>query len=371
MPIHPIGELNRKGELGSYYSVKDYLDVNPRFGTKEDFRNLVNAVHEQGMHIIIDWVANHSAWDNENVTKHPEWYATDDEGNMFSPFDWSDVVQFNYENQEMRNYMTDALKYWVEEFDIDGYRCDVAGMVPVDFWNHTVRELRKIKPIFMLAEDEDHLELLDTAFNMHYGWHMHHLMNTIAQGKADVTELKKYFRKTEEELDADDVKMNFLTNHDENSWNGTINERMGDAQKAMAVLSWTIPGMPLIYSGQEIGLDKRLEFFKKDPIEWRECKLETFYSKLNQLKADNPALWAPDFGGDFKILDNTEPEKVFAFIRNKEDNKVLVILNLSNEDVVTESNDFAGTYTDFFKDEKIEAGKVLELEPWDFRVYVK
>jgi len=370
MPIHPIGEKNRKGKLGSYYSVKDYKGINPEFGTKEDFRELVKAVHDQDMHIIIDWVANHTAWDHKWTEKHPEWYKKDSAGNMIAPYDWTDVVALNYDKPGVRDAMRDAMTYWVKDFNIDGYRCDVAGMVPVDFWEKTVNELDKIKPVFMLAEDEGELELLDNAFEMHYGWEFHHLMNQVAQNEQEATVLNEYFEKTDSLLDEDDVKMNFLTNHDENTWNGTIEERLSDAHKAMAILSYTVPGMPLIYTGQEIGLDKRLEFFQKDPVEWKDSPLEDFYTKLNDLKARNEALWAPDYGGSFEILETNHPEKAFAFTRQKGDNEVNVVLNLSGNplDIKTDIN---GEYKDFMSGETINTNGTFTMPNWGYKVLIQ
>ncbi|MDZ7774099.1 MAG: alpha-amylase family glycosyl hydrolase [Bacteroidales bacterium] len=370
MPIHPIGEKKRKGELGSYYSVKDYKAVNPEFGTDEDFQNLVDAAHEQGFHLILDWVANHTAWDNYMIEENPEWYTRDSAGNMVSPYDWSDVADLNYDTPELRQYMKGALKYWVEEFDVDGYRCDVAGMVPVDFWEDAVAELNEVKPVFMLAEDEDNLSLLDSAFQMHYGWEFHHVMNQVAQGEESVNAFYNYFEKVDTTI-GHSRKMHFLTNHDENSWNGTIEERMGDASEAMAVISFTIPGMPLIYSGQEIGLNKQLEFFQKDPIAWEESPLEDFYATLNDLKAENEALYFGDFGGSFEILKSDMPENTFVFKRVKNDNEVLVVTNLSDETQAFAVPDVAGDYINYFTGEKEALDRKFQMQPWDYAVYIK
>lgn len=371
MPIHPIGEKNRKGEMGSYYSVRDYKDVNPNFGSKEDFKALVDAVHEQGMYLILDWVANHSSWDNHLIEEHPEWYTRDSTGQMVSPYDWSDVADLDYSNDELRDYMSEALTYWVEEFDIDGYRCDVAGMVPVDFWERAVADMNKVMTVFMLAEDEAELELLDSAFHMHYGWEFHHKMNAVAQGKETVEDFYTYFDKSEGQMDPDDIKMNFLTNHDENSWNGTINERMGDARKAMAVVAWTVPGMPLIYTGQEIGIDKRLEFFKKDVVEWKDSPLEDFYTSLNELKADNKALFAGEFGGSFNILKSDIPSDTFVFKRVKDDNEVLVVTNLTPVEKSFTVEEAIGTYLNHFTGKKTELDGTFDLPAWGYRVFVK
>ncbi len=245
MPIHPIGEKNRKGTMGSYYAVKDYYGINPEFGTEEDFINLINKIHELEMYVIIDWVANHSAWDNELINKHPEWYKKNEEGEIVPPVpDWTDVAGFNFEIPEMQDYMIDALKYWVKDFNIDGYRCDVAGMVPVEFWNNARYELDKIKPVFMLAE-ADEPELHEYAFDMTYAWTMHFLWNEIVEGKKTVDDLINQYETEKTKYNLSDYRMNFTSNHDENSWKGTAIERLGDATKVFAVLSVTAPGMPV------------------------------------------------------------------------------------------------------------------------------
>ena len=264
MPVFPVGELNRKGSLGSYYAVKDYKDINAEFGNINDFKELVKEAHSLGMYVILDWVANHSAWDNPWATEHPEWYQRDDSGNFVSPFDWTDVIAFDYNNADMRNAMTDALKFWITETDIDGYRCDVAGMVPTDFWDNARDHMEAIKPVFMLAEDEDNPDLLRKAFDMNYGWKLHHIMNDIAKGKKNANDIWDYMAWNDSVYPTNAYRMYFTSNHDENSWNGTVKERMGDAGEAMAILSYTVPGMGLVYSGQEAGLDKRLRFFEKD-----------------------------------------------------------------------------------------------------------
>lgn len=372
MPIHPIGEKNRKGTLGSYYAVKDYYGVNPEFGTEEDFRNLINNVHELGMYVIIDWVANHSAWDNELINKHPEWYTKNEEGHIVSPVDdWTDVADFNFEVPEMRQYMTDALKYWVSEFNIDGYRCDVAGMVPVDFWNNVRYELDQIKPVFMLAEANEP-ELHKYAFDMTYAWDMHFLWNEIAEGEKTIEDLVQQFEKEQTKYGSDDYRMYFTSNHDENTWKGTALERLGKAVKPFTVLSATAPAMPLVYSGQEACLDKQLDFFEKDNINWdKACCLDELYSKLFKLKKDNPALWNGDFGGTMERIATTAEDKVFAFSRQKDEHKVITILNLSAEEVSFEfTNTINGAgLTELFTDEKFEYS--YKLAAWDYKVFAK
>jgi glycosidase len=330
MPIHPIGELNRKGSLGSYYSIRDYKAVNPEFGDMDDFKALVKQARELGMYVILDWVANHTAWDHAWVTENPEFYQKDEEGNMVSPYDWSDVVALDYNNEQMRSEMLDALRFWVAEAGIDGYRCDVAGLVPVDFWDRARSELDGIKKVFMLAEAEQSDHHVN-AFDMSYAWELHHIMNDIAAGKKNTKDLDRYFSRHDSTFPADAYRMLFITNHDENSWNGTVSERLGDAAGTFAMLTFTLPGMPLLYSGQEAALDKRLRFFEKDTIEWGDYELAGFYSDLIRLREDNPALWSGEAGGKMKKIKTTDDASVYAFIRRKDKDAVLVFANLSGE----------------------------------------
>ncbi|MFW5758171.1 MAG: alpha-amylase family glycosyl hydrolase [Bacteroidota bacterium] len=278
MPVTPIGQTNRKGSLGSYYSVQDYTAINPEFGTMEDFKSLVEKIHALDMHVIIDWVANHTAWDHEWTTKHPEYYYTDSLGNFTPPYDtdWTDVIQLDYDNQELWSTMIEEMKFWVEEMNIDGFRCDVAYLVPVDFWDMARAELEEVKPVFMLAE-ADHPELMENAFNAGYSWTFHHAMNGIAQGTDSVASLNRYFFEENQGNYPDGTyKINFISNHDENSWAGTVFERLGEAMETFAVLANTAPGMFLLYNGQEAALDKRLDFFEKDTINWDNMKYEDF-----------------------------------------------------------------------------------------------
>jgi glycosidase len=373
MPIHPIGEKNRKGTLGSYYAVKDYKAVNPSFGTIDDFKALVDEAHMNGMYVLIDWVANHTAWDNAWIEEHPEWYAKDSTGNMYYPADWTDVCQLDYNNPALHEGMIDALKFWVEEADIDGYRCDVAGMVPVEFWNKARAELEELKPVFMLAEDEHTYELMDTAFDMNYAWHMHHIMNEIAKGKQSVKDLHAYFPQYDTIFPKSSIRMNFITNHDENSWNGTVFERMGDGVKTFAVMSFTLPGMPLIYTGQEVGLDKRLEFFEKDEVDWSNEAYSEFYSTLTSLKKENDVFWNGTAGGDMELFDVAD-SNVFAFKRHNTTDAVYVILNLSaNEKKITLPEGMAGAYKEYFTQETeiLNAGEALALTPWEYKVLLE
>ncbi len=369
MPIYPIGMENRKGSLGSYYSVQDYTAVNPEFGTMDDMKSLVAKAHELDMHVILDWVANHSAWDHAWVTEHPDYYKKDSTGKMVSPFDWTDVVAFDYSNPALRKAMENDMLFWVRDMDIDGFRCDVAGEVPTDFWEDASKELNKVKPVFMLAEAEK-MELVEQAFDMDYGWHQHHLMNEIAKGNIDANAMNDYFVTLYEEYPERSYKMYFTTNHDENSWNGTVEERLGDAADALSVLTFTIGDMPLIYNGQESGLNKRLLFFEKDSIPWDDYSKAKFFTKLASLKHNEKALWNGGYGELYVRIPSSSDEQIFAFERGN----VSVLLNLSPEEVIfsLEDADFEGSKIymekgfdgDFAENE-------FELSAWGYVILVK
>lgn len=373
MPVFPVGELNRKGSLGSYYAVRDYKDINPEFGNINDFKELVDEAHSLGMYVILDWVANHSAWDNRWATEQPDWYQHAENGDFVSPFDWTDVIAFEYSNPSTRDTMIDALKFWITETDIDGYRCDVAGMVPTDFWERARVEMDSIKPVFMLAEDEDNPNLLTIAFDMNYGWKLHHIMNDIAKGKKNANDIWDYLAWNDSVYPQGAYRMYFTSNHDENSWNGTVKERMGDAGEAMAILSYTIPGMGLIYSGQEAGLDKRLRFFEKDTISWDNLVHGDFYATLNNLKKENKALWNGENGGNMVQLGDGSNENVFAFHREKDGNKIITIINMSDkpQSFNIESDVVSGGFKNVFtgKDVNIDEDMPVELEPWAYLVF--
>jgi cyclomaltodextrinase len=373
MPIHPIGQQQRKGSLGSYYSVRDYYGVNPEFGTAEEFRALVDRIHQMGLYVIIDWVANHTAWDNPLAVQHPDWYMRDSRGQFFPPVpDWSDVIDLNYNDPALRDYMAEAMAYWVREMDIDGFRCDVASMVPMDFWDRVRAELERIKPVFLLAEAEGP-EFHQRAFDMTYAWGLSDIINGIAGGTRTVADLDRYVQTEQRRYPRDAYRMNFTSNHDENSWNGTVFERLGESAEAMAVLTATLEGMPLIYSGQEAGLNRRLEFFEKDLIEWHDHPFAELYDTLLHLKRDNRALWNGMWGGRVERLVTTDDEAVFAFLRQMDFDRVLVVLNLSNQprEFSLQGHEFAGAYRDVFTTEEIDLreGATFVLEPWGYGVY--
>ncbi|MGB5980850.1 MAG: alpha-amylase family glycosyl hydrolase [Nonlabens sp.] len=376
MPIHEIGEKNRKGSLGSPYSIKDYYSVNPEFGTLEDLKNFVDAAHANDQYVILDWVANHTAWDNQLAIDHPDWYDKDYKGD-FRPtpwWDWSDIIDLDYSKPEIREYMTDAMKYWVKEADIDGYRCDVAGFVPIEFWNNVRSELDAIKPVFMLAEWESR-DLHAQAFDMTYAWSWNEAVHKICMGDGSVNDLFIYYSWNESAFPENSMRMTFVSNHDKNAWEGTMYEQFGDGLEAAIVLSVMGEGMPLIYNGQEAGNEKRLEFFEKDAIEWKEDAIGTLYSDLFTLLKENTALWHAKWGATMIKVPNNAESMVFSFVRQKENDKVFVVINFSDEvqQVDFKENLYHDDYTEYFSKEKSSLGAnfKLELEPWAYKVFVK
>lgn len=373
MPVNPIGVKNRKGTLGSYYAVKDYYGINPEFGSEKDFKNLVNRIHSLGMKVIIDWVANHTSWDNVLIDKHPEWYTKDSTDKIIAPVaDWTDVADLDYTKQGLRDYMKEVMCFWLREYDIDGFRCDVAGMIPVDFWNETVPALRQIKPIFMLAEEEQP-DMHDTAFDATYSWQMYRAMNDIAKGKTTAKKIDSLLAADQKNYPADAYRMRFTSNHDENTWTGTEFERLGSGARTFAVLTFTLPGIPLIYSGQEAANAKRLRFFDKDTIQWGSFTLEEFYSSLIALKKSSDLIASGDSGGAFIKVPTTNDRQVYCFIRKKAEHRLLVLLNFSDTDqsIQLKGKDFQGLYKSYpsGSEIKLKDGERMTLVPWQYLVY--
>ncbi len=354
MPVHPISEKNRKGTLGSYYAVRDYKGINPEFGNIEDFKATVKKAHDLGMKVIIDWVPNHSGCDNAWVEQHPDWYVRNEKGEMYGPYDWTDVYKFDYSNPAMRAGMIDALKFWLTEVGIDGFRCDVAGEVPTDFWNEARPQLQAAQPgLFMLAEatkPELHVE----GFDMGYNWPMKDLFSEIAATQGQYTfvdarngqtEPRKFAVKHAVAIDsmlnaqaaefpADTYLMEMITNHDLNSWEGTEFERLGNLSQAFGVLSFTLPGMPLIYTGQETGMNRAFEFFEKDKAPQWEPRNDyfKFYQTLTTLKHGNPALAAGNPEGAMMMRFPTTSPDLYVFERSLGDSRVVVAVNLGSKE---------------------------------------
>lgn len=373
MPIHEIGLKNRKGTLGSYYAVKDYRSVNHEFGTLQDFKDVVDASHKLGMKVIIDWVANHTSPDNIWVEQgHKDWYTLDSTGNLQPTIgtDWWDVADLNYDNIEMRNEMISSMKYWLTAANIDGFRCDVAGWVPMDFWIEARTKLDEVKKIFFLAESEGVDQ--HQAFDMTYGWELHHVMNDIAKQKKPVSSIYSYFENNKYPKSA--YRMHFTSNHDENSWNGTEMERLGESRFAFAVFAATIEGMPLVYNGQETSLNRRLKFFEKDSIVWDKMDLVDFYSKLLHLKKKHPAMKSGISGGDLTFLSNQDKNSpVLVYQRKLGKKKVICVINLSDKESKTniKTTSLSGNFKELFsgKSKRLNGELTETFKPWEYRIY--
>lgn len=332
MPVHPIGERNRKGVLGSPYSVRDYTAVNPEFGTMADLKAFVAAAHATGMHVILDLVANHTAWDHPWVTEHPNWYERDWKGD-FHPtpwWDWSDIIDLDYSQPGVRRAMTEVMEYWVREADVDGYRADVAGYVPLDFWETARARLDAIKPVFLLGEWQER-DLHARAFDATYAWDWYSTMHDIAHGKSDATALYGFYSANESAWPADAMRMMFTENHDKNAWEATQYEAFGALLPAAITLSLVGEGIPLIHNGQEACNERRLAFFEKDRIDWaKPCELAGLFARLAAYKSAHPALWNGAWGGRMEKVDTSAPGQVFAFVRRKGRDRVFAVFNLSS-----------------------------------------
>ncbi|MBN1542757.1 alpha-amylase [candidate division KSB1 bacterium] len=363
MPLQEIGQQKRKGTLGSPYSVRDYRSFNPEFGKLDDFKELVQQAHAMGMRVIIDWVANHTAWDHYWIEEHPDWYNRNAEGEIVAPIaDWSDVADLDYNSSALRTAMIDAMVWWIRETDIDGFRCDVAEMVPLDFWRQATLKLFKEKEILMLAEGE-HPDLHTAGFHLTYSSKLYWLLNRVVKGQAGAGEIDQLLAAEATVYPKGALRMRFTSNHDENSWNGSAPERLGEAVRACAVLTFAIHGVPLIYNGQEIGLNKRLEFFEKDPIDWQENALEEFYGSLARFVKQHHAVRD---GVRIRLL--AENESVYAFHSHHDSQEFVVVINFSPNPVRVHLPAAFFSFSDWFggSSPSIEG---LELESWGYRLY--
>ncbi|GLB51455.1 alpha-amylase [Neptunitalea chrysea] len=378
MPIYPISSTKSKGSLGSYYAITDYTKVNPEFGTLKDFQKLVKTAHDNGIYVVLDWVANHTGWDHVWIKEHPDYYTQDKDGNIVDPLNpetgeswgWTDVADLNYDNMNMRKEMTEDMLYWVKEQNIDGFRCDVADNVPTDFWAEAIPELRAEKPIFMLAESAK-AELVPVGFDMLYNWPGLHTMNEIAKGEKPASAWNQLKAEQDSTYTKGTIFMNFITNHDENSWNGTVFERLGDGTEAFAALEYMTPGMPLIYSGQEYDMNKALLFFEKDTINKTKGKFYSIYEKLNVLKETHTALNGGKNAAAYEPIATSDDTKILAFKRSKAGDTVYYIANLTSESIDAEVR-LIGDFTNYMTGEKIKLGPAkFALKPWQYMILVK
>ena len=374
MPIHPIGEANRKGSLGSPYAVRDYRAVNPELGSEADLRAFVDAAHRLGMKVILDWVANHSATDNPLTLEHPEWYTRTPEGALMSPqgTDWSDVADFDYGQIGLREYMTESLVHWVRNVGIDGYRADVAGYVPTDFWETARAELDKVKPVFMLAEWEQR-DLHHRAFDATYGWGWKEAMQRLVASGEGAGPMRGYYAGQAETWPQAAMRMVYTENHDQNSWDGAAADIYGPAYEAAIALSFTGSGLPLIYNGQEADNDRQLAFFERDPIIWKQGRHDALFAKLIALKTSTPALHNGRFGAAMVEVPTSAAADIYAFTRGEPGARVFAVFNLSPRahQVRFDKARHHGTYRDVLSGAAVRfAGEeTLDLDAWGYRIF--
>jgi len=383
MPINPISTTKSKGPLGSYYAVSDYTKVNPEFGSLADFKSLVNKAHELGMYVILDWVPGHTGWDHVWIKEHSDYYLKNRRGEIIDPIDfrtgksfgWTDVADLNYDNLEMREALRQAMVYWVRETAIDGYRIDQAYAVPQEFYDKTFEALKAIKPVFLLAETDIYhpggLELV-SKFDASYDWPGYQLSKEIAQGRKNASDFSRHVLNTIRRYGPENIVVNFVTNHDENSWNGTLEESYGAAADVFMALDYTLPGMPLIYSGQEYDLNKRLRFFEKDSFPKTTGKTIELLQQLGALKNNHPALESGAVGGSFEVLPTSKPQQVFAFKRGKEGDTLVVMANLSKE-YAQFTMPYDGNLKRYFdfKAQKLSTSYQYDMKPWEFWILLK
>ncbi len=386
MPIYPLCETNQKAHeeaetevLGSHYAVYDFFSVNPRYGKPEDFRLVIKKLHELGIKVILDFVPNHTGWDSRWMLRHPEWFKRDAQGNIMSPvkeengesWGWDDVAQLDYSNKRMRENVIQAHEFWMREFDIDGFREDVAGEVPNSFWNELRPRLEKIRPVYMLSEDEvkgeQHFKM---CFNTNYGWETSIVLKKIVKGELPASALYDWTEKVKEKFGTRGWQLNYTQNHDENTWNGTEQELFGEGADCYTALTFVIEGMGMIYSGQEMSLDKRLWFFNKDEIDWTGVSRVDFFKTLIDLKHRNKALWNGQSGGLLRKLTTDADDKVYAFIREKDGDTFVGIFNLSDAKVacVLRGSEAVGNYTNAFtnKEQTVTTDMPLSLKPFEY-----
>ena len=378
MPINPISNTKSKGPLGSYYAVSNYTKVNPEFGTLKDFKSLVNKAHQLGMYVILDWVPGHTGWDHVWIKENSDYYLKNRKGEIIDPIDfrtgksfgWTDVADLNYKNMQMREALRKAMVYWVEETNIDGYRIDQAYAVPQEFYNKTFAILKRIKPLILLAEtDIYHPGGLDLVkkFDASYDWPGHHLSKKVAQGQKNALNYSRHIERTIKRYGPENIVVNFVSNHDENSWNGTIEESYGKAAYAFMALNYTIPGMPLVYSGQEYDLNKRLHFFEKDSFPKVSGKTMEFLQQLGALKNNHKALTSGLSGGSFKRLLNSKNDQILAFERERDGDTIVFIANLS-KDYAQFTLPYEGNFKRFqdFKNKRLSSSYQYDMKPWEF-----
>jgi alpha-amylase len=370
MPLNPISKVDRKGSLGSYYAVSDYTSVNPEFGTMKDWIDLVNEIHSKGMKVIIDWVPNHTGADNHWLVEHPDFFVKDSTGKAAMAKDWSDTRQLDYNNPVMEDSMIAAMKFWLVNSNIDGFRCDVAWNVPGSFWRTCIPQLKSIKNVFMLAEG-DSAYLPESGFDAVYPWSMFHKMEEVAKGDRPAIALDSVLKINVSTYPANTIQMYFTSNHDENSWNkADYGSFPGRSHAPFAVFTQTmVSGVPLIYSGQEEPVLRPLQFFEKDPIVFGKFGRAAFYKTLLSLRKANPAL---SINASFRKINAGNEKAIYAFVREKGSHKVLVILNFSDKEQNISIKDktlLGNPYNVFIGKKESLTDKPWKMEAWGYAIY--
>lgn len=380
MPITPISKQMRKGSLGSYYACSSYALVGDEYGTASDFERLVLDAHGLGMKVILDWVANHTGHDHNWTIDHPSFYKTDAQGNRFDAHGWDDVVDLDYSNPAMRIEMIRCMQYWVDQFDIDGFRCDMAMLTPLDFWRQAREHLDKQKPLFWLAELDpldhpDYLQVFDSAYTWRWMNAAHRFME---HGAHHIHELRSVLQEYQGLLPGLTSPVWFTSNHDENSWNGTEYEKYGEMAVPLAVFSATWKGIPLLYSGQEIPNKKRLAFFDKDALVWPSAPLlHHFYKKLFLLRKTHPAMVCNAGPENLQLLKNGVDHHVLSFLRQQGDRSVVVLINFSGyplHNVAVDIGNARGVFVEMFSDVAQVFGNTpthFHLQPWGYQIWVQ
>ena len=378
MPVNPISTTKSKGPLGSYFAISDYTQVNPEFGSLEDFKALVDQAHDLGMYVLLGWVPGHTGWDHVWIKDHPEYYLKNRQGEITDPLDprtgksfgWTDVADLDYDNTDMREAMRQAMLYWVKECRVDGFRIDQAYAVPQEFYENTFAALNAVKPVFLLAEtDINHPGGIDliSQFTSTYDWPGHHLAKDVAQGRKNASDWDRHYNWVQRMYGADNPVLQFTSNHDENSWNGTVAESFGPAANFFSALQYTSPGIPMLYTGQEYDLNKRLLFFEKDSFPKVKGETFRFLKQLGALKRSNKALKSGVNGANYLRLNTSRDDQVLAFERGHQGDTLLFIGNMSSN-YAQFTLPYEGQFKRFpdGKTKKLSSSYQYDMKPWEF-----
>jgi glycosidase len=375
MPIHQIGQEKKKGSIGSPYAVRDYYSINPDYGTNQDLQRLIKEAHRRGLKVIIDIVANHTSWDSV-MMKSPEFYKHDSQGKIIWPYDWTDVAWLDYDNHKLRDYVTEMLKYWIREFDLDGFRCDVAGEVPVDFWERARAEIEKLKPGIVMLAEASKPDLLVKAFDLDYAWPLHTTLSEVLMGSAPASVIRGVWERERAKFPRGAAHMVFSDDHDERRAIARFGER---GALAASALVFTIDGVPLLYNGMEAGDTTESgapALFERLPIFWgnveRRAQFPVFYKQIISLRRDHPALRR----GEMEWLRNSDEDRVVSYLRRDGKEELLIAINLSNRPFsgfveVGNGASFKDVTPEGSSRDHLSALPALTLESWGFRVFTR